>query len=93
MIKWWKRLRARSIEDENLREKTLANIDGEPWVRVIDVGFQNPVDPRSGYFELDWNQAFVQQLVEAGYSGRTDEQIVDMWFDDLCRGVVQQDLE
>ena len=93
MFNWWKKWRARQIPDEVLREKTLANIDGEPWVRVVSVEFENPNDPTTGFFELDWNQAFVQKLVDAGYSGRTDEMIVDMWFDDLCRGVLNEDPE
>ncbi len=93
MLKWFKKMRARRIQDETLRGKTLANIDNEPWISVVDVGFENPGDPKTGYFELDWNQAFVQKLVEAGYSGRTDEMIVDMWFDDLCRGVLKQEPE
>ena len=40
-----------------------------------------------GYFELDWNEDFVGLLGEAGYAGETPEQIVDLWFNDLCRSV------
>ena len=88
MFKWWKRWQASRIEDENLREKTLANIDNEPWVKVVDVAFADPRSPSTGFFELDWNKAFVDQLTEAGYSGRTDADVVDLWFNDVCRGVV-----
>lgn len=90
MFKWWKKWRAGKIEDPTLREKTLANLNNEPWVTVLDVGFVNPTDPSTGFFELDWNKAFVESLVEAGYSGRTDEDVVDMWFTDLCRGVTKE---
>lgn len=87
MFKWWHRWRAGKIKDEVKREKTLANIDNEPWVKVVDVQFEDPKNPGSGFFELDWNQAFVQKLTDAGYSGREDSDIVDQWFNDLCRGV------
>ncbi len=93
MFKWYKRWRARGIQDENLREKTLANIDNEPWVKVVDVQFADPLNPSQGFFELDWNEAFVNQLTEAGYSGRTSEEVVDMWFNDLCRGVINEEPE
>lgn len=92
MFKWFKKWRARRIDDETLREKTLANIDNEPWVKVVDVQFADPNNPGTGFFELDWNDAFVEQLTEAGYSGRTPEDTVDMWFNDLCRGVINNDL-
>ena len=32
------------------------------------------------FFELDWNNEFVEQLLDAGYSGESPEQIVDGWF-------------
>lgn len=93
ITEWFKKLKAKRIKDEVLREKELATLNKEPWVRVIKVTFEDPRKPSSGYFELDWNQHFIKQLVDAGYSGRTDEDIVDMWFNDLCRGVVNNDLE
>lgn len=90
MFKWFQKWRAKRIEDVNLREKTLANIDNEPWVKVIDVQFADPQNPSTGFFELDWNQAFIDKLADAGYSGRTSEEVVDMWFNDLCRGVINE---
>lgn len=87
LFKWFKKWQASNIEDEILREKTLANIDEKPWVKVVDINFSDPTNPSMGFFELDWNKAFVEQLTEAGYSGRKEEDIVDMWFNDLCRGI------
>lgn len=65
----------------------------EPWVDVINVNMEDKNDPSTGYLELDWNEAFVKQLVEAGYSGRTEEEIVDQWLNDLCRGIASDTLE
>lgn len=68
--------------------KEIATEKGEPWVSVLETKFEDPKQPNRGYFELDWNEYFVKQLIEAGYSGRTDEEIVDMWFNDICYGVI-----
>jgi hypothetical protein len=55
---------------------------------VIDTQI-NPNDIKNGFFELDWNNEFIEQLLDAGYSGETNEQIVDAWF----RTIVVQMLE
>lgn len=80
------------LKDDKL-EKELATINEKPWVKVINVTMADPKDPSTGFFELDWNEKFVDSLIEAGYSGRTAEETVDMWFNDLCRGVVNDDFE
>lgn len=69
-------------------EKEAATRAGEPWVAVLDTQV-NPKDIRNGFFELDWNNEFIEQLLDAGYSGETNEQIVDAWF----RTIVIQMLE
>ena len=64
-----------------------------PWVKVIEVHFDKD-NPQRGYFELDWNKDFVGLLGEAGYAGPSDEAIVDLWFNDLCRSIVlEQEIE
>ena len=64
-----------------------------PWVKVIEVHF-NKDNPQQGYFELDWNKDFVGLLGEAGYAGSNDEEVVDLWFNDLCRSIVlEQEIE
>ena len=60
-------------------EKDLATKNKEAWVAVLDTQV-NPENIRNGFFELDWNNEFVEQLIDAGYSGETQEQIVDQWF-------------
>ncbi len=69
------------------QEKALANLNQEPWVTVVHFDI-NPDNPSQGSFELDWNEYFVKSLMAAGYTGRKDEEIVDAWFNDLCRGIV-----
>lgn len=69
-----------------MSEKEKATAKGEPWVKVMNVEM-NPDNPGEGYFELDWNQPFVEKLRNAGYSGNSEEEIVDLWFTSLCRNI------
>ena len=72
-----------STEDERRaileKEKQEATAKGEPWVAVLDTQI-NPENIKNGFFELDWNNQFIEELLDAGYSGETNEQIVDSWF-------------
>jgi hypothetical protein len=58
----------------------------EPWVNVVHANV-DPTNPKQGYFELEWNPAFVLFLRSNGYTGTVPEEIVDQWFTDLCRNV------
>lgn len=69
-----------------LSPKELATEKKEPWVAVLDTHV-NKENIRNGFFELDWNEYFVLQLRTAGYTGESDEAIVDQWFSELCRNV------
>lgn len=70
------------------KEKEEATAKGEAWVAVLDTQV-NPENIRNGFFEIDWNNQFIEELLDAGYSGETNEEIVDQWF----RTVVAQMLE
>lgn len=79
--------RAKELERlSKLSPKEMANEKKEPWVAVLDTHV-NKENVRNGFFELDWNEYFVLQLRSAGYTGESDEAIVDKWFQELCRGV------
>ena len=67
-------------------EKIRADKRGEPWVKILSMEL-NPDDPGMGAFELDWNDKFVANLLRAGYQGRTDADIVDNWFQTVCRNI------
>ena len=58
----------------------------EPMVKVLNMNV-NPDNPRNGFFKLDWNDEFVNMLKQNGYQGETEEQIVDGWFQSLCRTI------
>ena len=66
--------------------KEIATAKKEPYVAVLDTHV-NKDNIRNGFFELDWNEYFVLQLREAGYKGTSEEEMVDQWFQDLCRNI------
>jgi len=77
---------------EKLTPKELATKAGEPWVQVLglEVDLENL---NQGAFELDWNDIFIAKLIRAGYRGKVDADIVDQWFQNVCRNVVLETWE
>ena len=70
------------------KEKEEASKKGEPWVGVLDTKV-NPDNIKNGFFELDWNNEFIEQLLDAGYTGESNEEIVDAWFKTIARQVLE----
>lgn len=66
-------------------QKQRAALKNEPWISIVNSGF----DPEQGidgvFFEFDWNQQWIEFLRVNGYVGHSDEQVVDDWFADVCR--------
>ena len=76
-------------------EKELATERGEPYVSVVALDV-DPENLHQGAFELDWNEKFVANLVRAGYMMKkedTDAEIVDRWFQNVCRHVALETWE
>lgn len=76
-------------------EKELASQRGEPWVEIVSMDI-DPDNLHQGSFELDWNEIFVSRLIKAGYMIKptdTDAEIVDRWFQNICRHVVMETWE
>ena len=72
-----------------LTPKDRATRKKEPWVGVLNTHVSQE-NIRNGFFELDWNQYFVEKLKQEGYGldGDADEEIIDRWFRELCANVV-----
>ena len=102
---WWNKLvRDKKVEQETAVEKTTEELRrealeaekeaatkaGEPWVAVLDTQV-NPDNIRNGFFELDWNNEFIEQLLDAGYKGESNEQIVDAWFRTIVSQMLQEE--
>ena len=105
MSEWFKRLIAKKEKEqveenvktaEELRrealeaEKELATKEGRAWVAVLDTQV-NPENIRNGFFELDWNNQFIEELLDAGYKGESNEQIVDAWFRTIVSQMLEED--
>jgi hypothetical protein len=108
MFDWIKKLSgkkqpAKSIpvtenKPKKLPEKTakeLATEKNEPYISIVnlDLDLENL---HQGAFELDWNDIFVARLIKAGYMIKrddTDADIVDRWFQNVCRHVVMETWE
>ncbi len=74
--------------DALMAEKEKATKDGKPWVAVLNTHI-NKDNIKNGFFELDWNNEFIEQLVDAGYKGESNEQIVDQWFKTIAKQVLE----
>lgn len=86
-------LEAQELESLKKRDpKAYATRKGEPYVNVIDVKV-NQKNVRNGFFELDWNDIFIQQLIQAGYGEVADpqEEIVDRWFRDIVYNMLNEE--
>ena len=73
----------------------LATEKGEPYVNIVSMDV-NPDNISDGAFELEWNDLFVARLIKAGYQGKPDDKdadIVDRWFQTVCRNVVAETWE
>ena len=73
-----------------MKEKEEATRKREPWVAVLDTKI-NEDNIKNGFFELDWNNEFIEKLLDAGYKGETNEQIVDAWFKTIARNILQEE--
>ena len=86
---------ARKTSTKSKSPKELATERKEPWVSILslDVDTENL---HQGSFELDWNEFFVARLVKAGYMMKPEDKdadIVDRWFQNVCRNVVMETWE
>jgi hypothetical protein len=87
--------REKKAKEEPKTAKQIATDKKEPYVNIVslDVDLDNL---HQGAFELDWNEIFVARLVKAGYMIKkddTDAEIVDRWFQNVCRHVVMETWE
>lgn len=67
-------------------KKDIATANGEPYVEVVTLEV-DASNPSQGAFELEWNDLFVAELKKNGFRGPSDEDIVDLWFQQICKNV------
>ena len=86
-IKYNKNMKVKKTAKTTIKKKnTKSKKSEEPMVKVLNMNV-NQDNPRNGFFELDWNDEFVNMLKQHGYQGESQEEIVDRWFQTLCRTI------
>ena len=78
------------VVTETLPPNEAATLKKEPYVAVLNTHI-NEYNIRNGFFELDWNEYLIVKLRESGYTGDSEEAVVDAWFKDLCRDVAMEE--
>jgi hypothetical protein len=103
MFEWLKRKTKQEPKQEKPKThkvkvktaKEIATEAGEPYVNVVSVDL-DPDDVGNGAFELDWNEIFIARLVKAGFQMKkedTDADIVDRWFQTVCKNIIAENYE
>ena len=72
---------------KQISDKELATKNKEPYINILSMDV-DPENLNEGAFELDWNDIFIARLIKAGYQGKEDQDLVDQWFQNVCRNVV-----
>ncbi len=106
MKQWLKKVTGLEAEEKRIAEeqaaldkklkvkdpKAYATKKGEPWVNVLDMKV-NEDNIRNGFFELDWNDKFIESLLDNGYGSEGDEpeMVVDRWFKDIVYNMLQEE--
>lgn len=90
-MNWFKKLFDKTKTEEP-SSKEQATRNNEPYIDIVTVSIDTD-NPSYGSFELDWNQHFVKKLRSMGYPGDTDEVVVDLWFQSVCRNILMETWE
>lgn len=87
-----KKQKEEEVELAKLSPKDRATKRKEPWVAVLDTHV-NKDNIRNGFFELDWNQYFIKELILNGYGTDADpeEEIVDRWFREIVYNMFSEE--
>jgi hypothetical protein len=76
---------------QDQHDKQVATLNKEPWFNMIGADHKIRGDNAQLAIELDWNDLFIQYLEDKGWTGRTPDEIVDKWFEEAMRQMLQID--
>lgn len=75
--------------DENSFRKELANLKNEPyfncWFLMV-----NENNPAECIMQFDWNDHMITYLKSNNYKGKSEEEVIKNWFDELCRNAAYE---
>jgi hypothetical protein len=78
--------------DKNGYDKIVATLEEKPWIGIVDQGFEPEKGVNGVFFEFDWNSYWIDYLRLNGYAGHIEEEIVEQWFQDVCRATTTANL-
>lgn len=78
-------LKHQRITDQEFERRKADTLE-EPWIAMPKIGW-DPINPAKTYFELDYNDYFVNFLRDNGYNG-SDEDCINRWLHDVCYSVL-----
>lgn len=91
-LNWDTPKKEQQVKKPKLSPKEQATKNKEPWIDILSVEIDKE-HPNFGSFEFDWNDFFIINLRKNGYPGKSDEDVVDNWFRDVCRNVLMETYE
>ncbi len=77
-----------NLLSKEVYEKERATLLKEPWVGIKESSFDHTKGLGGFEIELDWNEYFIKFLTDNNYKGLNDQQIVEEWFNDLCKSSI-----
>lgn len=81
ILDWERKTALAKAERLAVRQKEERKKSSEPWVEVVGETYDE--DKKQIAVNLDWNIAFIKMLRANGYSGNSEQEIVDKWFKSL----------
>lgn len=69
-------------------ERRKADVLEEPWIAMPKISW-DPENSTKTYFELDYNEFFLNYLRDNGYQG-TDDECINRWLNDICFSVLEE---
>lgn len=72
-------------------EMRCADIKKEPYIGLKESTY-DPNEKLNGLrFEFVWNDLWIDMLRANGYTGATDDHVVEKWFNDICRSILEEE--
>lgn len=72
-------------------DKKIATINGEPYIGIMKSEFRPELGVNGLYFEFDWNDEFISMLNREGFTGTSDETMVQSYFNAICKSVALEE--
>lgn len=91
MQAWHKKQQKIKLEEQKQKELKARKESDEPWVIVVGEKFETDAfDGQTNIgLTLDWNKAFIKLLKSKGFTGRSEDEMVEKWLVTLNRNLLQ----